>query len=140
MDWAALKSNSKADRPGASRGFTLIEVLVAMTIIAVALMASLRAAASLTDSALVLRDHTLAQWSAENQLALVRIQREFPDPGRRVIDCPQGDRALRCQIDFISTPNIGFRRVEIKVFDARPGGTNGHQLARLIGFATMPPR
>ena len=53
------------------RGFTLIEVLIAMTIAAVALMAAIRATASLAVSSADLRSRTLAQWSAENRLAQI---------------------------------------------------------------------
>ena len=105
-------------------------------------MASIRAVGSLTASASDLRSRTLAQWSAENRLSQIRVQREFPPVGRRSFDCSQGDLALRCQEDVFSTPNTGFRRVEIQVFDAASrqvsvGGTaTGGRLARLIGFAT----
>lgn len=122
-----------------ARGFTLIEVLIAMTIVAVALMAAIRAAGGMTESARLLRERTLALWSAENRLAQIRVQRDFPDVGRRVFDCPQGDLALRCQEDVYSSPNPGFRRVEIQVFDASPR-SSGQRLARLMAFATMQQR
>lgn len=127
---------------GASRGFTLVEILVALTIVAIALMASIRAVGSLTVSASDLRSRTLAQWSAENRLSQIRVQKEFPPVGQRNFDCSQGDLSLRCQEDVFSTPNPGFRRVEIQVFEAstRPAGIGGTatsgRLARLIGFAT----
>lgn len=139
-----MKSCVADRRPaaGASRGFTLVEILVALTIVAIALMASIRAVGSLTQSAGDLRSRTLAQWSAENRLSQMRVQREFPAIGRRSFDCSQGDLGLRCQEDVFATPNASFRRVEIQVFDVNVaqvnvGGTaTGGRLARLIGFAT----
>lgn len=127
------------------RGFTLVEILVALTIVAIALMASIRAVGSLTTSASDLRGRTLAQWSAENRLSQIRIQREYPAVGRRNFDCSQGNLPLRCQEDVFGTPNPSFRRVEIQVYDANAapagiGGTStGGRLARLIGFATNLP-
>ena len=126
-----------------ARGFTLVEVLVAMTIVAIALMASLRAVGSLTHSASDLRARTLAQWSAENRLSQIRVQGEFPAIGRRQFDCAQGDLALRCQEDVFSTPNPNFRRVEIQVFEGSADALSGTRassgrLARLLGFATTP--
>ncbi|MGE0311172.1 MAG: type II secretion system minor pseudopilin GspI [Lautropia sp.] len=119
----------------AERGFTLIEVLVALTIVAVALMASIRAAGSLTVSATELRKRTLAQWSAENHLAQIRIERgQLPAIGRRAFQCDQGDLQLRCEQEVQTTANPNFRRVDIRVFDASE--QNGQRLARLIGFAT----
>jgi general secretion pathway protein I len=123
-------------------GFTLVEVLVALTIVAIALMASIRAVGSLTQSASDLRSRTLAQWSAENRLSQIRVQKEYPPVGRRTFDCSQGDLPLRCQEDVFATPNVSFRRLEIQVFgaDAGPvsvaGTPTGGRLARLVGFAT----
>lgn len=142
--WVALKSCAVDRRPSryARRGFTLVEILVALTIVAIALMASIRAVGSLTQSASDLRGRTLAQWSAENRLSQIRVQREFPAVGQRSFDCTQGDMPLRCQEDVFATPNASFRRVEIQVFDTLSGPVNvggtatGGRLARLIGFAT----
>ena len=145
MGLAPLKSSAAERRAAhpAARGFTLVEILVALTIVAIALMASIRAVGSLTTSAGDMRSRTLAQWSAENRLSQIRVQREYPSVGRRNFDCSQGDLPLRCQEDVFSTPNANFRRVEIQVFDAASssavtvgGSSSGGRLARLIGFAT----
>ena len=117
-------------------GFTLVEVLVALTIVAVALMASLRAVGALSTSAYELRLRTLAQWSAENRLAQIRVEAEWPAPGRRTFDCSQAEAALSCDEQVFATPNPQFRRVEISVF---PAGGGGVRLARLVGFATNLP-
>ncbi len=122
-----------ARRP--SLGFTLVEVLVALTIVSVALMAALRAVGTLTQSSADLRARTLAQWSAENRLSQMRVQAEFPGVGRKRYDCSQGGVELSCQEDVFATPNSSFRRVEMSVYDAR----DGHRLARLVGFATNLP-
>jgi general secretion pathway protein I len=117
------------------RGFTLVEVLVALTIVSVALMAALRAVGSLAQGSADLRARTLAQWSAENRLSQMRVQSEFPNVGRNRYDCSQGGVELACQQDVFATPNAAFRRVELSVFDAR----DGRRLARLVGFATTLP-
>jgi type II secretion system protein I len=56
-------------------GFTLIEVLVAMAIVAVTLAAGMRAASALTDNAARLADVVAAQWCADNQLTKLRRRR-----------------------------------------------------------------
>jgi len=117
------------------RGFTLIEVLVAMTIAAVALMAAIRATASLAVNSVDLRHRTLAQWSAENRLAQIRIASEWPNLGRRQYDCSQANVTLLCREDVIQTPNPLFRRVEVGVF----GDDGAFRLARLVGFSTRLP-
>jgi general secretion pathway protein I len=130
-----LKSgNDLSLRPAA--GFTLVEVLVALTIVAIALMASLRATGSLSDSAGELRQRTLAQWSAENRLAQIRVQAEWPNLGRRAFECSQAEVALVCREEVFATPNAQFRRVEIGVY---PPGEGQVRLSRLVGFATSLP-
>lgn len=116
-----------------SRGFTLVEVLVALTIVAVALMASLRAVGSMSSSAFDLRQRTLAQWSAENRLAQIRVQEEWPATGKRAFDCSQAEAGLRCEEEVFATPNPQFRRVEVSVY---PNAGATIRLARLVGFAT----
>ena len=117
------------------RGFTLIEVLVAMTIAAVALMTAIRATTSLAVNAAELRTRTLAQWSAENRLAQIRVAREWPNLGRRQFDCSQGGIALLCREDVFQTPNPQFRRVEVSVLDEGAS----FRYARLVGFSTRQP-
>lgn len=116
-------------------GFTLVEVLVAMTIAAVALMAAIRATTSLALDGAELRARTFAQWSAENRLAQIRVAREWPNLGRRQFDCSQGGIALLCREDVFQTPNPLFRRVEISVFDT----SASFRFARLVGFSTRQP-
>ncbi len=121
--------------PRRAGGFTLVEVLVAMTIAAVALMAAIRATTSLAVDGAELRARTLAQWSAENRLVQIRVAREWPNLGRRQFDCSQGGIALLCREDVFQTPNPLFRRVEISVFDA----SASFRFARLVGFSTRLP-
>ena len=121
---------SLRSRPAQARGFTLIEVLVALTIVAVALMASIRATGSLADSSEQLRLQTAALWSADNRLAMIRIQSETLNVGTRSFDCAQMGVPLTCREEVIATPNQLFRQVVISVFDPR----NNHRLARLVAF------
>jgi general secretion pathway protein I len=118
-----------------ARGFTLVEVLVALTIVSVALMAALRAAGTLTQSNGDLRIRAMAQWSAENRLARMRVQSDWPAVGLNRSDCSQGGAQLDCQEEVFATPNPFFRRVEITVLDP----TDKRRLARLVGFATNLP-
>ena len=101
-----------------TRGFTLLEVLVALVIVGTALGASLRAVGSLTQNSSDLRASMMATWSAENRLVQIRLAREWPAFGKRSFDCPQGELRLLCEEEVLSTPNPNFRRVEVSVFDA----------------------
>lgn len=66
---------------GFQHGFTMIEVLVALAIIAVALAASLRAVGSMAAGEQDLHRRLLAGWSADNELAQLRLSHTFPDVG-----------------------------------------------------------
>ena len=101
------------------RGFTLLEVLVALVIVGVALGASLRAVGSLSQNSDHLRVAMMAGWSAENRLAQVRLSTTWPDLGQSNFPCPQDDLVLVCYQDVIATPNPSFRRVEVTVRDER---------------------
>jgi general secretion pathway protein I len=101
-----------------ARGFTLLEVLVALVIVGTALGASLRAVGSLTQNAAGLRGNMMATWSAENRLIQIRLLREFPAFGKRSFECPQGNLQLLCEEEVLPTPNPNFRRVEVSVYDA----------------------
>ncbi|MFK7962629.1 MAG: type II secretion system minor pseudopilin GspI [Burkholderiaceae bacterium] len=114
-----------------SRGFTLIEVLVALTIAAVALIASVRATGALNRGSAELKARTLADWSAENRLAEIRVQKLWPNIGRRQYDCSQAGVKLECRERVVATPNRFFRRIEVNVH-----GADGHRLTQLSGFAT----
>ncbi|MFA9273678.1 MAG: type II secretion system minor pseudopilin GspI [Candidatus Aquirickettsiella gammari] len=101
-----------------SNGFTLLEVLVALVIVGTVLGASLRAVASLAQNSSGLRATMMANWSAENRLAQIRLGKEWPEIGERSFPCPQGELNLLCEEHVLSTPNPSFRRVEVLVFDA----------------------
>ncbi|WP_133649718.1 type II secretion system minor pseudopilin GspI [Paraburkholderia flava] len=98
-----------------ARGFTMIEVLVALTIIAVALSASLRAVGSLATGEADLHRRLLAGWSADNALAQLHLSHTWPDVGSQSFDCSQGNLELLCTERVSGTPNPLFRRVEVLV-------------------------
>ncbi len=100
--------------PGA-RGFTMIEVLVALAIIAVALAASIRAVGTMATNASELHRRLLAGWSADNALAQLRLTHAWPQIGDQSFDCSQGNVQLVCTQSVSATPNPVFRRVRVSV-------------------------
>jgi general secretion pathway protein I len=118
-----------------SRGFTLLEVLVALVIVGTALSAGLRAVGSLTANSSNLRASMMATWSAENRLVQIRIGREFPEVGRRSFPCPQGDLKLMCEEEVFTSPNPLLRRIEVSVFDV---DNPGRRIVKLVQLVLRP--
>ncbi len=114
-----------------ARGFTLIEVLVALAIVAVALLAGVRAVGAMAQTNAELKLRLLAQVAAENRVAELRAARAFPDIGSRTVACPQGRAQLQCVEEIKATPNPLFRRLEVRVYD---GAGRERMLAELIGI------
>ena len=98
-----------------ARGFTLLEVLVALAVTAIALAAGLRAAGVLTDNAQRLADVMAAQWCADNQLTEQRLRRSFPGIGDSDFSCEQLGRNYPGKLVTRPTPNPSFRRVDAVV-------------------------
>ncbi len=114
--------SSALHSPRRSAGFTLVEVLVALAIVATALLAGVQATNALTRHAQREADVLLAQLCAENELVKVRLARQMPDVGDSTQACAQAGRELAVAVHVRPTPNPSFRRVEAQVFDegARP--------------------
>lgn len=105
----------KPTRSAKSCGFTLVEVLVALAIVAVALAAGLQASGALTRHVQRHSDMVLAQLCAENELVRLRLQRRLPDTGDIETPCEQVGQSLTLTVSVRTTPNPNFRRVDAKV-------------------------
>ena len=101
----------------ATRGFTLVEVLVALGIVAVALAAGARSTGALTRNADRQSDLLLAQLCAENALVAVRLAKQMPAIGDNTSTCEQGGRSLDITLSVRPTPNPNFMRAEAQVSD-----------------------
>lgn len=98
------------------RGFTLIEVLVALGIVAIALVAGLQATAALTRNAQRQSDVLLAHLCAENELTRLRLSRQMPAVGESDEPCEQAGQLFNVRLRVSPTPNPSFRRVDAQVF------------------------
>ena len=122
--------------PRGSRGFTLIEVLVALAIVAVALAAGMRALAQTADGATTLKLRTLALWVAENRLAQAQLRAPWPATGTTTGSELQAGVPFAWRETVSATPNPAFRRIEIVV--AQPEQAD-YALARLVGYLGNAP-
>lgn len=111
-------------------GFTLIEVLVALSIVAIALVAGMQATAALTNNAQRQADVLLGHVCAENELVRMRLSRQMPGVGDTEVACEQAGRVYQVRVTVAPTPNPSFRRVDAQVFD---GGSPILRLSTVLG-------
>ncbi|MBX8471175.1 type II secretion system minor pseudopilin GspI [Pseudomonas sp. RIT778] len=102
--------------PSPQAGFTLIEVLVALAIIAVAMSAAVRVAGLMTQSSGVLRDRSIAMIAAQSRMAELRLEGKMP-MGMKAQDCDQGRLMLRCEQIISAAENGRLLKVGLQVFD-----------------------
>ena len=123
--------------PRLRAGFTLVEVLVALAIVSIALMAALRAASQGTNAVGELRLRVFASWVAENRLAEHRARGDWLALGIGRGTQTQGGVELAWREEVIATPNPAFRRVDVFV---SASAEESRTLAHLTGFVVLPPR
>lgn len=119
-------------RPEHSRGFTLVEVLVAFAIVSIAMFAVFTAIGDTAYNVSHLRDRTIAAWIADNRITEMRLAGQLPS-----IDETQGDLEMAGRRWFwvarvSQTPVEGLRRIDVEV--RREGDAAGSALANLAGF------
>ena len=100
-------------------GFTLVEVLVALAIVAVSLISASQVGGAWVLNANRQWQYQLAQVCADNALIALRLSSQLPGLGERSIDCTQTQREMRVLLTVRATPNPSFRRVEAQVFEAQ---------------------
>lgn len=100
------------------RGLTLIEVMVALSITAIALLAASQAMRSLIHGAGRQEQVVLAQLCAENALVGAKLARQFPVIGQQQSKCEQEGQTFDVTLHVSGTANPSFRRVQAQVFQA----------------------
>lgn len=98
-----------------ARGFTLVEVLVAVAILAIAMAAIISGMARYADNAAYLRDKTLALWVAHNRIANLMGQPEWPSLGRSNGTDEMAEHRWRWTAEVKETPDDRLRRIDVTV-------------------------
>ena len=128
----ATQERGPGRAPRGRGGFTLIEVMVALTVLAVAFAAGYRALGQSSNNVELLKRRAVAQWVAQNQVAAMQLSQAPVATGT--------GRAAQGGIDFVwrttltQTPNPAFRKIDIVVAEvAEPD----YQLARLTAYLSV---
>jgi general secretion pathway protein I len=119
------------------KGFTLIEVLVALFILAITMAAVSRTASSSIHHVESLRTRVIADWVAQNRLATHQARGDYPQPGIQTGSEEQAGQTYPWQEEIIATPNPTMRRIIVNVYAP---GEGKHSLRELTGYLVQYAR
>lgn len=122
------------------RGFTLLEVMVALIIVALGMLGAIQAVSQSASNSGYMRDKTLAHWVAMNRLTQVRLQKTAPPVSKTSDEVEMGGRRWKWTMEVKQTAVETMRRIDVTVRPQEAPETT--RLASVTGFygtAVAPP-
>lgn len=118
-------------------GFTLVEILVALAIIAIALGALIKASTNHTESATYLKNKTLAHYVAMNEITSLQVKKQWPEPGKKDGSQEMAGREWFWTRNTVKTQDDAVRQVSFTVYldDERK-----KNLDHLIAYISLPKK
>ncbi len=130
--WSPAKAASGKTRRA---GFSLVEVLVALTVLAIALAAVTKTASESAGNAAYLRDKTFADWVAMNRITELYALNQWPTIGQSTGDASMGGHEWAWTMQVSDTPDEDIRRVEIEV---RRNAADADPVLTRVAFLPRP--
>jgi general secretion pathway protein I len=122
-----------------NKGFTLLEVLVALAVFAVAAIALMRVSESQLQLSARLEDKTFAHWVALNMVSEMQANQDWPDLGEQTGKVSMAGRDWKIIVKTLATPMNRVRRIEVTVGVAPQDFTqNMEAITVLSGFIEQP--
>ncbi len=118
-------------------GFSLIEVLIGLSILAIVLTVSVKALTQSVQTQTIIQQQYLAMLSANDTLNKLYLQKVWPEYETYKTNCSQLNVPLVCIRSTFPTPNPFFRQVVIEVFLASPTDPTAAQDQRLAKLTTI---
>lgn len=117
---------------GPERGFTLIEVVVAIAIVGIGMFAVFTTIGDTANNVTILRDRTIAAWIADNRITEVRLTGQLPSVDRTEGEVEMAGRRWHWVTTVSQTQVDGLRRVDVDV--RRQEDAEGTFIVSLAGF------
>ena len=118
-------------------GFTLVEILVALAIIAIALGALIKASANHTESATYLKNKTLAHYVAMNEITSLQVKKQWPELGKKDGSQEMAGREWFWTRNTVKTQDDAVRQVNFTVYLDDDRSNN---LDHLIAYISLPKK
>jgi len=117
-----------------ARGFTLIEVLVALLVFSIIATVAAQMSSQYISTYERVRDKTFAGWVADNRINELRLQEELPSVSVNTDEVDYGPFRWQVQTSVINTLDPAIRRIEVAVGKFRGDGTEPAQIHSLSAF------
>ena len=114
------------------RGFTLIEVVVALAIVAIGMLAVFKTIGDSVNNVEALRDRSFAGWIADNRITEIRLSGQMPSVEETAGEVDFAGRRWHWVTKVSQTQVQGLRRIDVSV--RRDGDPEGSSLVTLAGF------
>lgn len=131
-----IKQSNKIKRKNQQGGFTLLEVMVALLIVAVALGGAVKVIANAANNSTRMNNKTFANWVALNQIAKLRISNEWPKFGEQKGDSEMAQRKWAWVQKSIKTDDDNIRRIEMSVW--LEDDQKSSPFVTVVGFLPKP--
>ncbi len=132
---ATTKQRSASYKRISSRGFTLIEVLVALVIITIALSALISTSGSQASSATYLKQKSIAHWVAMNEITQLQVQKAWLEKGSKDGSATMAGTEWYWTVSVKETEDKDSRQVEFRIFTDKDREDN---VTRLTGYLSRP--
>ena len=116
-------------------GFTLVEILVALAILAIAVAAVVTAVSGNVSNAAYLRERTLAHWVAMNKVAELQVDGDWPSPGTKHGESLMAAQEWSWQVTVSTTDDADVRRLDVNVYADKDGNDT---LATIVAYVGHP--
>lgn len=117
-------------------GFTLLEIMIALLIVAVALGGAIKSMGNAASNSISLSDKAFAQWVGMNQFTRLRLSGAWPKSGETKGDEEMAHRKWSWVQKISTTPEKKVNRVEISVWNSADEDID--PTANIVGFLAQP--